>query len=124
MIAAMTLAMMLAGDGPGMTLPEDLLNVGVVTCVMVDDDGAVSQAYVVASTTAPEKDAEIVATIKQLHWGKALPGDRSRNIWFPIGLAFGDAKAPPSPQGCVPPPNGQGRAQPTDRAPGAGNGIT
>jgi len=124
MIAAMTLAMMLAGDGPEMAIPEDLLNVGVVTCVMVDDDGAVSGAYVVASTTAPEKDPEIVATIKQLHWDKALPGDRSRNIWFPMGMAFGDAKAPPTPNGCVPPANGHGRAQPTDQPLGDSRGIT
>ncbi len=83
-------------------IPADLVKVGAVVCLKVDNRGAVSGAYVIESTAGHEKDKEIVAGVKQLTWGKAKSGDRSRNIWFPMSIAFGEVVAPIAPASCAP----------------------
>jgi hypothetical protein len=81
-------------------VPEDLLNVSAISCVKMDDNGKVVGAYIVQSTGDAHRDREIVDWVKQLHWDKAKPGDKLRNVWFPMPVAFGDGKAPELPASC------------------------
>jgi hypothetical protein len=81
-------------------IPEDLLNVSAVSCVKMDDSGKVVGAYMIQSTGDAGRDREIVAYVKKLHWDKAKPGDKLRNVWFPMPIAFGDARAPEMPASC------------------------
>jgi hypothetical protein len=60
-------------------------------------------AFLLTSLGDAAKDKEALDWTKQLHWGPVKTGDRSRNIWLPIGLAWGSATAPPSPATCAPP---------------------
>lgn len=92
---------------PEKVIPADLLGVSVVVCVKVNDDGFIDGAYVLDSTTDRQKDLEVIVTTRQFHWNKLPPGDPSRNIWFPMGLNFGDVAAPlTAPATCAAPPKG------------------
>jgi hypothetical protein len=83
-----------------MTIPEQLLDVAAVVCAKIDTDGVISGTYIISSTASHDKDAQIIAAVKQLHWAKASADDPSRNIWFPMGISFGEMKAPPTPATC------------------------
>ncbi|MBB3957868.1 energy transducer TonB family protein [Novosphingobium sediminicola] len=79
-----------------------LLNSSAVTCIKIADDGSVSDAFIVVSSGLPERDRHVLAWVRQLHWDAALPGDRFRNRWFPMPVAFGNAKPPEMPEHCPP----------------------
>lgn len=81
-------------------IPEDLLNVVAVTCVKMNNSGRVVGAYLIRSTGNVMRDRGIVDWVKGLHWGKAKPGDKLRNVWFPMPVAFGDVPAPDLPKSC------------------------
>jgi len=82
-------------------IPEDLLNVSAVSCVKMDESGKVVGAYMIQSTGDAGRDREVVAWVKQLRWDKAKPGEKSRNVWFPMPVAFGgDAQPPEMPASC------------------------
>jgi TonB family protein len=81
-------------------ISQDLLNVSAISCVKMDNSGKVVGAYMIQSTGDAHRDREIVAWIKKLHWEKAKPGEKLRNIWFPMPIAFGDAQPPEIPASC------------------------
>lgn len=79
-----------------------LLNSSAVTCIKIAVDGSVSGAFIVVSSGLPERDRAVIAWVKQLRWDPAAPGDRFRNRWFPMPVAFGNAKTPEMPDHCAP----------------------
>jgi TonB family protein len=79
-----------------------LLNSSAVTCIKIADDGSVSGAFIVTSSGLAERDRAVLAWVRQLHWDAALPGDQSRNRWFPMPVAFGHAKPLDMPDHCAP----------------------
>jgi len=81
-------------------IPQDLLNVSALSCIKLNNSGKVAGAYLIHSTGDAHRDKEIVDWVKQLHWDKAKPGDKSRNVWFPMPVAFGDAQTPEAPESC------------------------
>jgi hypothetical protein len=104
-----TLAILLAAMSASATavhelppIPEDLLNVNAVSCVKVNDSGKIVGAYLIQTTGDADRDREVVAYVKKLHWDKAKPGEKLRNVWFPMPIAFGDAKPPEMPASCRP----------------------
>ena len=108
-LLAVTVALTLLAyvkSASGQELPPvlpDFLNKAAIACVKINDDGIVVGAFMIKSSGEANIDREMLDWTKQLHWGTLQPGDRSRNIWIPIGLAFGSAKAPLSPATCGPP---------------------
>jgi hypothetical protein len=83
-------------------IPEDLLNVTAISCVKMDNNGKIVGTYLIQSTGDANRDSEVVAWVKKLHWDKAKSGERLRNVWFPMPIAFGDAKPPEMPASCGP----------------------
>lgn len=81
-------------------IPEDLLNHNAITCIKMDNSGKVVGAYIVQSTGDAHRDRELVAWVRKLHWPKVKAGEKSRNIWFPMPIAFGNATPPDSPNAC------------------------
>ena len=81
-------------------IPQDLLNVSAISCVKMDDSGKIVGAYMIQSTGDVARDREVIAWVKKLHWDKAKPGDKSRNVWFPMPIAFGDTQPPEMPASC------------------------
>jgi len=79
-----------------------MLDSSAVTCIKIADDGSVSDAFIVTSSGLPERDRAVLAWVRQLHWDPALPGDQSRNRWFPMPVAFGNAKPLEMPDHCSP----------------------
>jgi hypothetical protein len=98
MLAALSAVATAAEELP--PIPEDLLNVSAVSCVKMDDSGKVVGAYMIQSTGDAGRDREIVAWVKKLHWNKAESGDKLRNIWFPMPIAFGATQPPKMPPSC------------------------
>jgi hypothetical protein len=109
-IAAATLFLPCAAASEGLPpIPPSLLNVSAVSCVRLDDLGAVSGAFLITSTGDPDRDRDLLAWIKQLHWAPAKAGEQ-RNVWFPMPVAIGDGiSPPPMPASCAPPGSGPRR---------------
>jgi hypothetical protein len=93
----------IAADDGLPPVPDDLLNKSALACIQIDDQGKIIGAFLLTSLGAAVQDKEAIDWTRQLHWGPVKLGDKSRNIWFPIGLAWGSAKPPPSPATCGPP---------------------
>jgi TonB family protein len=85
-------------------IPADLRDASAVTCIRIDDSGAVSSAFIVTSAGSADKDREVLAWVKQLRWEAVKPGDASRNRWMPMPVSFGSAPPPAMPSTCAPPP--------------------
>jgi hypothetical protein len=83
-------------------IPEDLLNVTAVSCLKMDNSGAVVGAFLIQSTGDEGRDREVVAWVKKLRWDKAERGDKLRNVWFPMPIAFGNVTPPAMPASCSP----------------------
>lgn len=93
----------LAANAQGLPpLPPSLAHASAVSCIKIDDTGAVSGAFLVTSTGDPARDRDLIAWIKQLHWDAAKPGEKLRNAWFPMPVAFGGEQPPPMPESCAP----------------------
>jgi len=87
---------------PPLTL--DLDGVSAVACVKISKASAVSGAFLLSSTGAPERDRRLLQWIRQLHWPPASPGEKLRDVWFPMPVAIGEGvEAPEGPQSCSPP---------------------
>ncbi len=99
---AMLFGSMNAGAQELPPVPAGLLETAAIACVMIDNQGAVRGAIVVGSAGSASKDQEVVAWVKQLHWPAAQPGEKLRNVWFPMPVAFGSAKVPEMPPSCGP----------------------
>lgn len=84
-------------------VPENLLNKTAQVCVWINDAGTVTEASIMRSAGSPRADAEVLDWIRGVRWGRVKSGDKSRNHWLGIGLAFGDVPAPPSSETCSPP---------------------
>jgi hypothetical protein len=80
----------------------DLAHVAAVSCVKIDDSGAVSGAFLITSTGDGEKDHHLLEWIKQLHWDKVKPGEKWRNKWFPMPISIGGETSPVPPEKCFP----------------------
>jgi TonB family protein len=83
-------------------LTPELVGVGAVVCIRIDDAGNVSGASMETSTGDEAKDRAVIAWVRQLHWDPPTPGETPRNQWFPMPIAFGEASAPAPPPGCGP----------------------
>ena len=81
-------------------IPHDLLNVNAISCVKMDDNGKVVGVYLIQSTGDADRDREVVAWVKKLHWEKVKPGEKLRNVWFPMPIAFGGVQTPKMPAFC------------------------
>lgn len=80
-----------------------LLNTSALTCVRIGDDGSITGAFLIGTTGDPEIDQHVVDWVRNLHWLPATPGEKLCNTWFPMPVAFGNAKAPEAPDSCSPP---------------------
>lgn len=88
-------------------VPFSLLNASGVVCVRVSRDGGVVGAYILRSTGNTVADRDLLSWVNQLHWPKAVPGEKLRTTWFPMPIAFGDRQPPTSPpKTCAPPKAG------------------
>jgi hypothetical protein len=85
-------------------VPPELVNVAAVTCIRVDEAGAINGAFILRSTGDPAKDRALLGWVRQLHWDKAAPGEK-RGEWFPMPIAIGTAVPPEMPKSCAPPVN-------------------
>jgi TonB family protein len=83
-------------------IPADLIDSTAVTCIKISVAGAVEDAFIVQSTGDQTKDAEVLKWVRQLHWAKAGPGEKLRNTWFPMPVAFGSVTSPKMPASCSP----------------------
>lgn len=107
MKALLLLAMLGASAAAAQELPPisgDMLNVAAVACVKIDDNGSVVGAYLVQPTGDAGRDRHVLAWVKKLHWDKAAPGEKLRNMWFPMPVSFGSATVPKMPATCLPKP--------------------
>lgn len=84
-------------------LPATLLHASGAVCVNVSKKGTVSGAYLLTSTGNADADADMVTWARQLHWPVAKPGEKLRDTWFPMPIAFGDAKPVAAPASCAAP---------------------
>jgi hypothetical protein len=83
-------------------LPQSLARVSAVSCIKIDETGAVSGAFLIASTGDAARDRDLIAWIRQLHWPAAKPGEKKRNAWFPMPIAMGGEPLLESPPACAP----------------------
>lgn len=84
-------------------LPESLLNASGAVCMNVSMTGDVRGAYLLTSTGDSNADKDMVAWARQLHWPVAKPGEKLRDTWFPMPIAFGSAKPVAAPPTCSAP---------------------
>ena len=89
-----------------------MLGKAVSACIVITDSGNIGGAYLLSTSGDEAADRDMLAWVKQLHWGPAKPGEKMRNVWFATGLAFGDAKAPPASATCTPPDRPPAAAKP------------
>ena len=75
---------------------------GIVACVKIGDDGAVTSAFILVSTGDAQRDRMLLSGVQNLRWGKKAACE-TRNIWFPMGLAINGAQPPDGPAACAPP---------------------
>jgi hypothetical protein len=98
-LAGLSLALALApAHSSAQTLPPvsaRMMGRSALACIMIADSGAINGAYLLSTSGDEATDADMLAWTKQLHWDPAKPGEKMRNTWFPIGLAFGGATATP-----------------------------
>jgi TonB family protein len=80
-----------------------LISPGAILCIKMDDPGTVTGAFIIKSSGNENDDRAILAYAKTLTWAPKKPSDPVRNVWFPIGIAFGKNKPPRSPDRCAPP---------------------
>ncbi len=90
-------------------VPSDLVDTSAVTCIRVSQSGAVEGAFILASTGDNARDAEVLEWVRQLHWPQAKPDEKLRDRWFPMPVAFGQARPAPIPSSCSPPLHGASR---------------
>lgn len=84
-------------------LTPDLLGISAIACVKLSKDGDVTGAFLITSTGADTRDQHLLEWIKQLHWPPAAPGEKLRDTWFPMPVAFGEGVEPPKmPASCSP----------------------
>jgi len=84
-------------------IPATLLNRTGVVCISISKQGGVSGAYVLKSIGDPQADRDMLDWVRQLHWPVATPDEKLRDTWFPMPVAFGDAKAMDAPPSCPAP---------------------
>ena len=81
-------------------ISQDLLGITAVSCVKVSGSGKIVGAYLIQATGDANRDRQILAWIRKLHWDPAKPGEKMRNVWFPMPIAFGDVPVPAAPSSC------------------------
>ena len=81
-------------------LPPSLLNTAGAVCISISNQGDVNGTYVLTSTGDAQADRDMLAWVRQLHWPVATPGEKMRETWFPMPIAFGDKKPPDAPPSC------------------------
>jgi hypothetical protein len=84
-------------------LPATLLNASGAVCINVSTKGNVTGAYLLTTTGNADADRDMVAWASQLRWPAAEPGEKLRDTWFPMPIAFGDAKPVAAPESCAAP---------------------
>lgn len=89
----------LAQDMP--PVPRALVDTSALVCVKIDRDGH-TDAFILDSKGDAAHDKAVLAWVRQLKWPAAEAGDGSRNVWFPMPVAFGNAPSPALPKGCAP----------------------
>jgi len=103
-VAAALLAGAAAAGAELPPAPQSLRNAAAMMCLKIGDDGRVTGLFLIHSTGDAAQDSDWLAWARKLHWDAARPGARGRNVWLPMSIAFGTAKAEPAPSTCAPSP--------------------
>ena len=90
-------------------LPATLLNASGAVCITVSKKGKVDGAYVLASTGDAQTDTDMLAWVNQLRWPIATPGEKLRDMWFPMPISFGAKQPPNVASTCAAPPTAKVR---------------
>jgi hypothetical protein len=85
-------------------VPRLLVDTAALVCVKIDAEGQ-ADAYVLDSLGDKARDAAVISWVRQLRFPKGKPGDPGRDSWFPMPVAFGNAKSPKLPPNCAPKAN-------------------
>ena len=100
---AVTFLISLAGSAEAQELPPlptSLLNASGAVCIKVSRGGAVRGVYLLTGTGNADADKDMVAWARQLHWPMAKPGEKLRDTWFPMPIAFGGTTPVAAPTSC------------------------
>ena len=84
-------------------LPATLLNASGAVCIKVTKQNEAGGVYILASTGDPQVDRDMLAWVRELRWPVATSGEKLRDTWFPMPIAFGEKQPPKVAATCVAP---------------------